>query len=162
EVTRRFLQVELRPELLLDLEATLRTFDGPLAVRSSSLLEDSRFRPFAGVYATYMLPNTHADPALRFREVCRAIRAVYASTFSRNAKSYLAGTPHTIAEEKMGIVIQQVVGRRYETRFYPAFAGVAQSYNYYPVGAQRADEGIAIVALGLGHAVVSGRTGLRF
>jgi hypothetical protein len=162
EIKRRFLAGALRPELVRDLEPSLADLEGPLAVRSSSLLEDSRFRPFAGVYATYMLPNNHAEPSVRFREVCQAIKAVYASTFIQSARSYLAGTPHSIEEEKMAIVVQEVVGARYGGRFYPHFSGVAQSHNFYPVGPQRAEDGIAIIALGLGHGVVSGGAALRF
>jgi len=161
-VLRRFLDAKLDEELLGDLRAAFAELDGPLAVRSSSLLEDSRFQPFAGIYATYMLPNNHPDEEVRFRELCQAIRAVYASTFSPNARSYLAATPHSIGEEKMAVVIQEVVGRQHGDRYYPHISGVAQSYNYYPVGSQRAEDGVALVALGLGHAVVSGRASLRF
>jgi CheY-like chemotaxis protein len=162
EVKRRFLAGTLGADLVRDLETTVSGLAGPLAVRSSSLLEDSRFSPFAGVYATYMLPNVHPDPAVRLHELGQAIKAVYASTFSTGAKSYLAQTPHSPEDERMGIVIQELVGQRYGDRFYPHAAGVAQSYNYYPVGSQSADDGVAVLALGLGHTVVSGMVALRF
>lgn len=135
---------------------------GPLAVRSSSLLEDSRFQPFAGVYATYMLPNVHPDADVRFDALKRAVMAVYASTYWRAARNYLAGTPHDPDDQKMAVVIQQLVGRRFGDRFYPALSGVAQSYNYYPVGAQRSEDGVAHIALGLGHTVVQGGAAIRF
>jgi CheY-like chemotaxis protein len=159
---RRFLHGRLRTELLHDLRMALGELHGPLAVRSSSLLEDSRFQPFAGIYATYMLPNNAADPQVRFTELCQAIKAVYASIYCANARTYFKSTPHSVEEEKMAVIIQEVVGQRYGERFYPHISGVAQSYNYYPVGAQRAEEGIALIALGLGETVVSGGAALRF
>jgi CheY-like chemotaxis protein len=162
ETTRRFLQGRLPDDLVDDIRSACQELVGPLAVRSSSLLEDSQHHPFAGIYATYILPNCHADPEVRLAEVCRAIKAVYASIFSRNARSYIAGTPHTIEEEKMGIVIQQLVGQRYGERFYPHFSGVALSYNYYPSGGQVADQGVAALAVGLGQMVMSGGSALQF
>ncbi len=131
-------------------------------MRSSSLVEDSRFQPFAGVYATYMLPNNHPDPRVRFTELCLAIKGVYASAFSREARNYAAGTPHVLEAQKMAVVIQQVVGQAHGERFYPNASGVAQSYNYYPIGSQKAEEGVAAIALGMGETVVSGRSALRF
>jgi len=151
------------PDLLLqDLSQAMGNLKGPLAVRSSSLLEDSRFRPFAGVYATYMLPNNHADPEFRFRELLQAIKAVYASAFWHDARTYLASTPHDAHDQKMAVVVQQVVGQSFDNRFYPMLSGVAQSYNYYPIGGQTPDEGVAHIALGLGHTVVAGGVALRF
>ncbi len=161
-ILARFLAGKLSPTLVRQLKATYRSLRGPLAVRSSSLLEDSRFQPFAGIYATWMLPNNHPEQSLRFEELCQAVKAVFASTFLHNARSYFAGAPHTVEEEKMAVVIQEVVGRKYGERFYPDMAGVAQSHNFYPVGSQRADDGIVLIALGHGHLVVSGGTVLRF
>jgi hypothetical protein len=161
-ITSRFLALSLRPELRRDLRAAFLALRGPLAVRSSSLLEDSRFRPFAGIYSTFMLPNNHPDPEVRFEELASAVKAVYASTFSRAARTYLAGTPHAIEDEKMAVIVQQVVGHTRGPRYYPLLSGVAQSYNYYPVGHQKAEDGVAIIALGLGEMVVSGGTALRF
>ena len=136
--------------------------DGPLAVRSSSMLEDSLHQPFAGIYTTLMIPNNAAAPATRLRELSAAIRLVYASTFSQNAKSYLKSTGKLVEEERMGIIIQELIGQRYGQRFYPHFAGVAESYNFYPLGPQKAENGVVHIALGLGRFVVDGGRSLRF
>ena len=162
EVTEWMLSGGIPDDVLDDLRRAFKSLKGPLAVRSSSLLEDSRFQPFAGVYATYMLPNNHANEDLRFQEVVRAVKAVYASVFWRDAQTYVAGTPHDADDQKMAVVIQQVVGRPHGHRFYPQMSGVAQSHNYYPVGGQVASEGVAHIALGLGQTVVSGGVALRF
>ncbi len=162
ELRRRLLEAPLSPEILAELRDVFSGFNGPVAVRSSSLREDARFQPFAGVYATYMLPNNHPDPEVRFSELCRAIKAVYASMFTREARIYSAGHPHGAEDEKMAVVVQQVVGQQFGDRFYPHISGVVQSFNYYPVGPQRADEGLAVIALGLGQMVVAGGGGLRF
>ncbi len=162
QIRAAFLDRPLDPDFLRDLRLAFQEFQGPLAVRSSSLLEDSRLQPFAGIYATWLLPNSHPDTEVRFVELCRAIKAVYASAFSEDARSYFRGTLYSIEQEKMAVVIQEMVGQQYGNRFYPHFAGVGQSYNFYPVGQQRAEEGIAQVALGLGHYVVSGGSTLRF
>ncbi len=161
-ILRRILSGVLPASVEGDLRESFEALRGPLAVRSSSLVEDSRFQPFAGVYATYMLPNNHPDEVVRFEELCRAIKGVYASVFSREARNYAAGTPHVIGEQKMAVVIQQVVGQAHGPRFYPHASGVAQSINYYPIGSQQADEGVAAIALGMGETVVSGRSALRF
>ncbi|MGE0791109.1 MAG: PEP/pyruvate-binding domain-containing protein [Sandaracinaceae bacterium] len=144
------------------LREAMRAIKGPIAVRSSTLSEDSRVRSFAGVYETYMLPNTDPDPERRFAELLRAIRRVYASVYGERARSYVAGTPHSLDDEKMAVVVQQVVGRQHDARFYPDAAGVAQSYNYYPVGIQTADGGVASIVLGLGQLAVGGGGTLRF
>jgi hypothetical protein len=162
EIRRRFLQAELGRELEERLQLACAGMTKPLAVRSSSILEDSRSRPFAGIYATYMLANNHPDPAVRARELFSAVKAVYASTYCENARAYMANTPHTIEEERMGVAIQEVVGRQHRDRFYPDFAGVAYSYNFYPVAGQVAEEGVASVALGLGRTVVDGGKSLQF
>ncbi len=161
-ITGRFLEGQMRDSTLKDLKLLFQDFHGPVAVRSSSLLEDSRFQPFAGIYATILLPNNDADPQVRLRELRQAIKAVYASTFSRDAQTYFSGAPHSLEEEKMAVVIQEVVGRNYGDRFYPQISGVAQSYNYYPVGPQQVEDGVCMLALGLGHGVVSGGRSLRF
>jgi CheY-like chemotaxis protein len=161
-VTERLLGIPFPHEAVGDLRAAFDALKGPLAVRSSSLLEDSRFRPFAGVYATYMLPNNHPDTDARFTDMLQAIRCVYASTHWAAARRYLAGTPHALDDQRMAVVIQQVVGRAWGPRFYPHVSGVAQSHNHYPVCGQRAEDGVAHVALGLGHTVVSGGAALRF
>ncbi len=162
KVTEWMLSGHFSDEILRDLSKAFDNLRGPLAVRSSSLLEDSRFQPFAGIYATYMLPNVDADRDFRFHELLRAVKAVFASAFLRQARAYLASTPHDAEDQKMAVVIQQVVGQPHGRRFYPPVSGVAQSYNNYPVGGQRASEGVAHVALGLGQTVVGGGVALRF
>lgn len=153
---------QLSHEARAELRYAAGALRGPLAVRSSSVLEDSRFRPFAGVYATYLLANDHPDPEVRFRQLEDAVRAVYASVFSQSARTYLAGTPHAFEEQRMAVVVQQVVGVRYGERFYPVLSGVAQSWNHYPAGGQKPEDGIAHIALGLGQQVVSGGAAVQF
>jgi len=162
DITRWFLSRPLPRRLIRDLEVVFDNLRGPVAVRSSSLLEDSRFQPFAGIYATWMLANNHPDRALRFTELCDAIRAVWASTFSETARSYFLGTPQSIEEERMGIVIQEVIGQKSETVFYPHISGVGQSRNFYPVVGQDVEDGVCLMAVGLGHTVVSGERVFRF
>ncbi|MDH4064649.1 MAG: histidine kinase [Acidobacteriota bacterium] len=161
-VVRRFLAAPMPESIRVDLAAYLDRVRFPLAVRSSSLLEDSQYQPFAGVYRTCMLANSHTDAATRLRQLLDAIKRVWASTFSQHAKAYLDATPYRLEEEKMAVVLQRVVGAAHQDRFYPSFAGVARSHNFYPVGPMRTGDGIAAVALGLGEAVVGGRTCVRF
>ena len=134
----------------------------PLAVRSSSLLEDSQYQPFTGVYETFMLANRHPDLEHRFEQLTEAIRRVYASTFSQHAKGYVRATPYRLEEEKMAVILQQVVGTVHGPRFYPGFSGVVRSWNFYPVAPMNFSDGIAAVALGLGRAVVDGGRCLSF
>lgn len=162
EIERRFLAERLPEQLVSDLLFVVENLDGPLAVRSSSLLEDSLHQPFAGVYATLMIPNGSPDPRQRLAELCAAVKLVYASTFSRNARSYLESTGKRVEEEKMAVIVQSLVGRRHGRRFYPTFAGVAESYNFYPLGPQKPEDGVVHVALGLGRFVVAGGAVLRF
>lgn len=162
QILERFLNAKLSDQMKDHLSSILRSIDGPLAVRSSSILEDSQFQPFAGIYSTYMLPNNDPDPEVRLRELRSAVKAVYASTFSRNARSYILGTPHSQEEERMGVVIQEVVGQRYGDRYYPLISGVGQSYNYYAYDCQKAEDGIVQIGLGMGYYVVSGRSSIRF
>jgi DNA-binding NarL/FixJ family response regulator len=145
-----------------ELRSFLSKVDYPLAVRSSSLFEDSSFQPFAGVYQTYMIPNSHPDLDVRLDELCRAIRLVYASMYSSDSKAYIESTPNRLEEEKMGVIIQQIAGRRYGNYAYPNLAGVARSYDFYPVKGMKAEDGIASVALGLGRMVVEGGRVVRF
>jgi len=134
----------------------------PLAVRSSSLLEDSHNQPFAGIYSTFILPNNCIDDETRLEQLCDAIKLVYASAFSRAARAYIQSTVHTSEEEKMAIVIQKLIGNRHGDRFYPTISGVAQSYNYYPVAPLKREDGIVSAALGLGRIVVDGEKVLAF
>ena len=162
EIERRFLASPLPEETVRDLEAFLEFIRYPLAVRSSSLLEDSQYQPFAGIYATYMLANDHPDSAVRLSQLQAAIKRVYASTFSRHAKGYLAATPYRLEEEKMAVILQKLIGSAHKGLFYPTFAGVARSHNFYPVPPMAAADGVAAVALGLGATVVDGEPCLRF
>jgi hypothetical protein len=162
EIYRKFLAEPLSAVLTEDLKSFLAEVTHPLAVRSSSLLEDSQYQPFTGVYETFMLGNQHPNPEARLEALSEAIRRVYASTFSRHAKAYVRATPYRLEEEKMAVILQQVVGTRHGERFYPDFSGVVRSRNYYPVPPMTFEDGIAAVALGLGRAVVDGGKCLTF
>lgn len=162
EIAHGFCTAKLPAHVNADLESFLRRIDYPLAVRSSSLLEDSSSQPFAGIYRTYMVPNSHADPHVRLAQLSRAIKLVYASTFSRVAKAYASATGSRIEDEKMAVILQQVVGARHGDRFYPHVSGVARSYNYYPIAPMKGEDGIAVVALGLGRQVAGGMQAMRF
>ena len=162
EIAQAFLKGKLSSELITKLRTILKHFKKPLAVRSSSLLEDSQNHPFAGMYSTYMLPNNHKDKDIRLRQLCEAIKLVYASTYFKEARIYIESTSAKIEEEKMAVIIQELVGNEYNGRFYPTFSGVAQSYNYYPVSVQKREDGIASIAVGLGYSVVGGEKVLRF
>ncbi len=161
-LTGAFLTARLPTKVIENLRAFLAITRRPLAVRSSSLLEDSQFHPFAGVYDTHMLPNNHADERVRLTQLANAIKLVYASTFYMSSRRYLEATPHRIEEEKMAVVLQPIVGAQHGEFFYPNFSGVARSYNYYPFGAMKPEDGVASVALGLGKMVVDGGQALRF
>ncbi len=158
----RFVSTDLPAEVEHDLAALAAAMRYPLAVRSSSLLEDSQHQPFAGIYDTFMLPNDHARVDVRLRQLLTAVKRVYASTFSRAAKQYLTGGPYRLEEEKMAVVLQRIVGDTHGRRFYPNVAGVARSHNFYPLPPMRSEDGIAAVALGLGETVVSGGACFRF
>lgn len=163
EITRRFLEAKKFPGGILgELAGFLELIRDPLAVRSSSLLEDSQYHPFAGVYETYMIPNNDHNPAARLNELVNAIKRVYASTFYQSAKDYIKITSYRLEEEKMAVIIQKMVGSRHENRFYPDFAGVGKSYNFYPIAPQKATDGIVSAALGLGKTVVDGGNTVRF
>lgn len=163
EITRRFLEAPKFPEnIRAELRAFLELVREPLAVRSSSLLEDSQYHPFAGVYETYMIPNNNPDPQRRLEELMNAIKRVYASTFYRAAKDYIKVTSYRLEEEKMAVIVQKMVGLPHGSRFYPDFAGVAKSYNFYPIAPQKPQDGIAAVALGLGKIIVDGGITVRF
>lgn len=162
EIEHRFVKAELLAEVTQDLAALLSVVRYPLAVRSSSLLEDSQYQPFAGIYDTFMLPNDHPRLDVRLRQLLTAIKRVYASTFSVAAKRYFAKGPYRLEEEKMAVVLQRLVGSARSGRFYPDLAGVARSHNFYPLPPMRSEDGIAAVALGLGETVVSGQACVRF
>ncbi len=160
--TRLFRAAVLPAAVTRDLELFLRDVRVPLAVRSSSLLEDSPYEPFAGIFQTIMLPNAAADPSRRLRSLELAIKEVYCSAFARGARHLLEATPYRMEEARMAVVLQPVVGTRYGARFYPSFAGVARSYNFYPMPPATAEDGVAAVAIGLGKTVVEDQPCLRF
>ena len=162
EILEKFLAASLSTPLQQNLKVFLAEVTYPLAVRSSSLLEDSQYQPFTGVYETFMLGNGPADPDMRLAELVDAIKRVYASTFSRHAKAYVRATPYRLEEEKMAVIVQQLVGTVHGQRFYPDFSGVVRSHNFYPVPPMMFADGIAAVALGLGRAVVDGGKCLTF
>lgn len=162
EIDRRFVEAPLPAFVREDLLAFLSEIDYPLAVRSSSLLEDSQYQPFTGVYETFMLANRHEDLVLRLGQLMEAIKRVYASMFHQHAKAYVRATPYRLEEEKMAVIVQRVVGAVHGSRFYPDFSGVVRSHNFYPVPPMSYEDGIAAVALGLGREVVDGGKCLTF
>jgi hypothetical protein len=157
-----FQHADLPVELLGDLRSLIEKVHQPLAIRSSSLLEDARDRPFAGVYGTKMIPNNQLDADTRFRKLVEAVKFVYASTYFRDARRYVAATDHSIDDERMAVIIQEVVGRRHRDRFYPDVSGVARSYSFYRTGAARPDEGVVTLALGLGRTIVDEGVGWSY
>lgn len=163
KITEKFLAAKIFPEKALgDLAAFLNIVQTPLAIRSSSLLEDSQYHPFAGVYETYMIPNNHNNSLIRLDQLLNAVKKVYASTFYQGAKDYIKLTSYRSEEEKMAVIIQRMIGTEHENRYYPNFSGVARSYNFYPIYPQKSTDGIVNVALGLGKMVVDGGSSIRF
>lgn len=156
QIAHAFQKGELPFQFLGDLQALVEDIRTPLAVRSSSLLEDATFEPFAGIYSTKMIPNHQFDPGIRFQKLSEAIKFIFASTYFSGAKSYRNATGHDHGEEKMAVIIQDVVGTRHHVRFYPELSGVARSYNYYPVGRAKPEDGVVSLALGLGKTIVDG------
>jgi hypothetical protein len=156
QIAHAFQQAELPFSILGDLQALVNQVRSPLAVRSSSLLEDATFQPFAGVYATKMIPNHQFDPSQRFQKLSEAIKYVFASTFFTSARSYRDATGHDHSEEKMAVILQDVHGTRHQLRFYPELSGVARSYNFYPLGRSKPEDGVVSLALGLGKTIVDG------
>ncbi len=161
EILAAFERARLPEELIGDLAGLLDTCAGPVAVRSSGVLEDSHYQPFAGVYATYMVPRTpDADAMLAMLR--SAVKAVYASVFFRESKSYMTATQNVIDQEKMAVVLQEVVGAEHDGSFYPTASGVARSLNFYPAPGERAEDGVVCLAAGLGKHIVDGGVALRF
>ena len=160
EILKAFLRGRMPQRLLSDLEAFMDVVRSPLAIRSSSLLEDSHYQPFAGIYSTYMIPYTE-DKYERLSMLAKAIKAVYASVYYRGSKDYMTATSNVIDQEKMAVILQEVVGQQYGECFYPTFSGVARSVNYYPIGDEKAEEGTVSLAMGLGKYIVDGGTCLR-
>lgn len=160
EILQAFLKAQLPDSLIGDFFAFFDATQSPIAIRSSSLLEDSHYQPFAGIYNTYMIPNI-SDKYEMLRMLACAIKGVYASVFFRDSKAYMTATSNVIDQEKMAVILQQVVGKQYGNRFYPNVSGVLRSLNYYPIGDERADEGVASLAVGLGKYIVDGGQTLR-
>lgn len=157
-----FINARLPFRIHEDLYTFINVVNNPIAIRSSSLLEDSHYQPFAGVYSTYMVPNIKNDERQMIQILGQAIKCVYASAFFKDSKSYMEATSSVIDEEKMGIVLQEVCGTKYGDRFYPTFSGVARSINFYPIEPEHPEDGIANVAMGLGKFIVDGGQTLRF
>jgi hypothetical protein len=155
-IASAFQRADLPFEVLGDLRALIEQVHVPLAIRSSSLLEDAKHKPFAGVYGTKMIPNKDYDPDVRFRQLVEAIKFVYASAYYKAAKDYCKAVGDNIEDEKMAVIIQKMVGKRYYNRFYPELSGVARSYNYYPVKPAIPEDGVVNLALGLGKTIVDG------
>ena len=162
QILQHFLKARLPQRLIADLYAFLGAISSPIAVRSSSLLEDSHYQPFAGIYSTYMVPQNTESKTHMLVMITEAIKAVYASVFFRDSKAYMTATKNVIDEEKMAIVLQEICGNHYGMRYYPSFSGVARSLNYYPIGPEQPEDGIANIALGLGKYIVDGGVTLRF
>jgi len=162
DVRALFLSGNLSDSLVERLEVFLKNIVKPVAVRSSSLFEDSLMQPFAGVFETFLLPNNAEDFNVRLKQLCDAIKLVYASIFSKLSRDYIEAVNYKIDEEKMAVVLQEVVGSEHDGYFYPQISGVAQSYNFYPVSHMKPEEGFAIAALGLGQYVVDGEKAFRF
>ncbi len=161
-IIEKFLDAKLPDWLETNLKIYLEHAEFPIAVRSSSLFEDAHYQPFAGLYRTYMLPNSDPDFNLRFLSLTRAVKLVYASTYLKAPKSYAKSTMHRIEDEEMGVVIQQLIGSRHGDYFYPSISGVAQSYNFYPIASLKPEDGISYIALGLGKIVMEGGKVIRF
>ncbi|PIQ29644.1 MAG: pyruvate, phosphate dikinase [Bacteroidetes bacterium CG18_big_fil_WC_8_21_14_2_50_41_14] len=159
---KQFINGELSSALMTKLESLLSNITKPIAVRSSGLFEDSLTQPFAGVFETYLLPNNHPDIKVRTQQTADAIKLVFASVYSTNAKGYVKAIDYKIEDEKMAVVIQEVVGNQFDNYYYPHISGVAQSYNFYPFAHMKPEEGFAIMALGLGRYVVDGNKAYRF
>ena len=161
EILQHFLKASLPLRIKEDLKALLHVVDTPIAVRSSSLLEDSHYQPFAGIYSTYMVPKFQ-DLDRMLRQLTDAIKGVYASVFYADSKAYMTATSNVIDQEKMAVILQEVVGKELDGYYFPSFSGVGRSLNYYPLGDEKPEDGVAEIAVGLGKYIVDGGVGLRF
>ncbi len=162
EVLEKFISSKTPSRMRAYIKEMVDHFKSPLAVRSSSLLEDSHYQPFAGVYSTYMIPNNHAEVMVRREQLEQAIKSVYASVFYKESKAYIEATSNVIDEEKMAVVVQEVSGRSYGNKFYPTVSGVGRSVNFYPIDPENYEDGVANIAFGLGKIIVDGGVSLRF
>ena len=162
QIVEQFIQAMFPKALQKSLSAYLQSVKYPIAVRSSSLFEDAHYQPFAGLYNTYMLPNSHPNLEKRLEQLIMAVKLVYASTYLKAPRSYAKATMHRTEDEEMAVVLQQLTGMAYNNYFYPSISGVAQSYNFYPISHLKAEEGVTYIALGLGKIVMEGGRTLRF
>ena len=160
EILNHFLKAELPHQLREDFITFFKATNTPIAIRSSSLLEDAHYQPFAGIYSTYMIPHLN-DQELMLDMLESAIKGVYASVYYKDSKAYMTATSNVIDQEKMAVILQEVVGKKYDHYFYPTISGVLRSINYYPIGNETAEEGVASLALGLGKYIVDGGLTLR-
>lgn len=160
DILRHFLRAQLPDSLIADFFTFFEAVKSPIAIRSSSLLEDAHYQPFAGIYSTYMIPYLDDKYAMLEMLAC-AIKGVYASVYYRDSKAYMTATSNVIDQEKMAVILQEVVGKQFDGRYYPNISGVLRSLNYYPIGDERAEDGIASLALGLGKYIVDGGQTLR-
>ncbi len=161
EILQRFVNAQFPGRVYQDLYSFLAVVQNPIAIRSSSKLEDSHYQPFAGIYSTYMIPRV-PDNTVMIKYLADAIKEVYASVYYKSSKAYMTATANVIDEEKMGIILQEVCGRQYGNRFYPTLSGVARSINFYPIEPEKPEDGIATIAYGLGKLIVDGGSALRF
>jgi len=162
KIEQKFIKSKLPKEVSKNLKSLLKKIKYPLAIRSSSLLEDSQYKPLAGMYSTLMLPNSNKNFDKRFKQLSEAIKRIYASTFYKEPKSLMNSVSHRLEEEKMAVIIMELVGKNHKEKFYPTFSGVSQSYNYYPVSHMLRNEGVAFLALGLGKTIADGEKSLRY
>ena len=157
-----FSKAELSLRMKNNIKEICKIIKMPLAIRSSSLLEDSHYHPFAGVYSTFMIPNNHNNKKIRDKQLEQAIKSVYASVFLRESKAYCLATSNVIDEEKMAVVIQDISGSKYDDRFYPTISGTGRSVNFYPIESEKTEDGVAFIAFGLGKTIASGGISVRF
>jgi len=160
-ILKAFINAKMPVGTIQDLMSFIKKIKKPIAIRSSSLLEDSHYQPFAGVYSTYMIPNVD-NPKKMLRILIEGIKSVYASVYTKSSKSYMTATRNVIDEEKMGVVLQEVCGQQYGDKFYPTISGVIRSINFYPIGDENPEDGVANICLGLGKQIVEGSRSLRF
>tara|TARA_Y100000994_G_scaffold32339_1_gene22818 strand:+ start:688 stop:3663 length:2976 start_codon:yes stop_codon:yes gene_type:complete len=162
KIESAFIKAQLPQRLIKQLKKLLKKIKYPLAIRSSSLLEDSQYKPLAGMYSTLMIPNSDKNFNKRFDQLCESIKRVYASTFYKEPKSLMDSVSKRYEEEKMAVIIMELIGKKHDEIFYPTFSGVCQSYNYYPVSHMKRSEGVSFLALGLGKTIADGEKSLRY
>jgi len=161
EIQEIFIKGTLSKELIQKLEVVVEQITYPIAVRSSGLLEDSQSQPFAGIYKTFLLPNNNPDKKVRLHQLCDAIKLVFSSVYLEGARTYIESINYKVEEEKMAVIIQEIVGSTYDDCYYPHFSGVGQSHNFYPISYLKSSDGVVSLAAGLGKTVVEGDRSFR-